>query len=652
MGRLRNYIPHFAVFAIAFSVFLPTTGNNFAWDDIRNYVDNPYWRGLSAGNIAWMFSTLSCDNYFPLTWLSLALDYEIWGLNPMGYHFTNVIIHSLNAVVLFLLAKRVLNMIFLQRFQLHLNEISIGAFAAAILFSLHPLRVETVAWISTRADLLCAFFYMLAVFSHLDMKNYGTTAYSRFRMLLTFSFFIPALLCRAWAITLPAVLLILDIYPLKRIDMNCRPMRSLFAILREKLPFFVFSFFISILAFLGKSGSMKSIASYGLLERTAQSFYGLGFYLYKTLIPLNLLPLYMQEDASTFSKPLGIFLISLGLCVTLLAVISASRLPWLSATWFCYAIILSPVLGFFQSGLQIVADRYSYISTIPLFMIAAAGITRLGITRGMSEKYRGMWSFALVIAPVIAIFYTGLSVAQMQIWKNCDTLWSYVIEIQPRNFVAYYNRGNFRLSVGDSDSAIKDYDRTIDIFPLHSQAYFNRGKIILDRGNPEKALPDLNRALSINPNFMEAYSNRARAFKLLGRNTESEADIEAVLKLNPKDYCAWLEWGSLKRGRKEFKAAIKDYSESIKIDPSRIDAYVNRGGTYLLMDDAIPASADFGSVIRLSPESPLGYYGQGLAHEKIGQEAQSREQFSKALELAVKSGNSGLQAELHGKLSK
>lgn len=650
MSRFKNFIPHFVILMIAFLIFLPSVGNSFAWDDIRNFIDNTRWQGFSGANIAWMFSTISCDNYFPLTWLSMALDYEIWGLNPAGYHFTNVIIHSINAVIFFLLIKRILSTVFIYKY--HLRQMNIGAFVAAILFSLHPLRVETVAWVSTRADLLCAFFYMLAVFSYLDMKHYRSTVYFRPNVLLTFCLFVPALLCRAWAVTLPAILLTLDIYPLKRIDIHLRPMRSLSAILLEKLPFFILSLAVSVLAFIGKRSDMQSITSYGLLDRTAQAFYGLGFYVYKTILPLNLSPLYLMEGGTAVWSALGISLISAGLAITVLAIVSAYRMPWLATIWFSYVIILSPVLGFFQSGLQIVADRYTYIATIPLFIIAGAGIAWLGVTRDMSGKYRNLWNTTIVLAVATAVLYAGLSIAQLQIWRNCGTLWSHVIKIQPHNFVAYYNRGNYSLSLGDTDGAIRDYGKTIEIFPRYGQAYFNRGKIFIERGSPEKAISDFNYALSINSNSTEAYSNRAKAFKLLGRSSESESDLDAVIRLNPKDYDAWLDRATLKRERNNLVAAVEDYSESIRLDPARIDAYVNRGGTYLMMDDALRAATDFGLVVRLSPDSPLGYYGQGLFQEKVGNDAEARKLFDRALELAVKSGNSELRDELRRKLAR
>lgn len=626
---IKDIFPVIVIFLAVFVVFLPSLGNDFVWDDIRNYIDNYNFRGLSPSNVFWMFTSLDCDNYYPLNWLTLAIDYKLWGMNPAGYHLTNVFIHALNAVVFFVLTKKIFDIVFLSACK---DEITVCALVSSLLFALHPLRVESVAWISTRADLLCAFFYMLSVMSYINIRRYGSAGYSRAGHALPFFFFICSLLCRAWGVTLPAVLLVLDIFILRRINVGHKPVSSLKIILKEKLFFFLFAFLAAFLAYMAKESDMPSFANYGILKRAEQSAAGICFYLWKTIMPVNLSPLYLLDRYFLPSEHGDFLSFAAVLLVTVFALRYVFRIPWFTATWFCFIIILSPVLGIFQSGLQFAADRYTYISTMPLYILAGAGIAYLGIRKDISEKFRFLFKSLIRVSALILCVLAFMSFRQIYIWRDDNTLWSHAIRINPGNYVAYYNRGNFLRESGRAGEAVNDYDKAIKLFPNYYLAYYNRGKIKDEYGDQKGAETDFDKAIEIKPSFADAYWERAR---VENDDQKAIAFLDELIKLRPSDSTAYLNRALRKKGTN----AIPDYDISIKLNPRNTTAYLDRGVTHLFAGDFVRALSDFNTGISLDPESYVAYYDRGILYERMEDFASAEKDFDIALKLANAHGN-------------
>lgn len=449
----------------------PVLDNDFVnWDDLYYFTGNRNFRGLSAAHLRWMFTTLYMGHYQPLSWLSHGLVYSVWGLNPLGYHLGNLVLHAANAVLVYLLTAALLRRVW--HADTSTMGISASAAVGALVFALHPLRVEAVAWATERQEVLCALFSLLAVLTYLRMQEVGCSRAGRWHALSVCCFGL-SLLSKATGIMLPIVLLILDAYPLRRIALTRPVVRTL---LIEKLPYAVLALGAATLVFLAKQpGSMATLAEHGVTARAVQALYGIGFYVWKTAVPRRLSPLYLLEKPF---NPLTPGYLLCGVAVTLLTVLLIAvrrRYPWLLAAWACYVVIVSPVLGLVQAGPQLVADRYTYLSCLPWAVLAGAAVYRLWLA--CEECRLSMWAGSAVgmgIAAVLAVLGVQ-SHEQACVWKDSLTLWSHVLRVDPSNYIAYNGRGDARLVPsaspsachveGDLAGAVADYSQAVRFAP-------------------------------------------------------------------------------------------------------------------------------------------------------------------------------------------
>lgn len=317
------------VAVITFVAFLPALGNGFvAWDDDRNFLDNPHYRGLGPAQLAWMVSHLDA-HYVPLTWLTLGLDYVLWGMNPAGYHLTSLVLHAANAVLVYAGARRLIAAALPGTSS---GALALGSAVAALLFAVHPLRVESVAWATERRDVLCGLFYLLTVLAYL---RYCASASRRWYR-LSLAFLAAALLSKAMAVTLPVVLLLLDGYPLRR------------RAWREKLPFFALSLAAGAVALVAQrvAGATSTVAFLGPLERVAIACYSLAFYLWKTLVPRHLSPIYELPARVDAFAPSYVASALAVLALSALAIALRRRWPAFTVVWASYVVtVLRPRPG-------------------------------------------------------------------------------------------------------------------------------------------------------------------------------------------------------------------------------------------------------------------------------------------------------------------
>ncbi|HET7875332.1 MAG TPA: hypothetical protein VFN71_07380, partial [Methylomirabilota bacterium] len=407
--------------------FLPTLSNRFVnWDDLKNLVDNPHYRGLSLAELRWMITTRHMGHYIPLTWITLGLDYLVWGMNPAGYHLTNLLLHAATALALYFLAVR------LYRLALPAGssetDLRVGAMAAAILWAVHPLRVESVAWITERRDVLTGIFYVTAALAYVKAVSFEDArggGPDRRWYWASVALFTAGLLSKSITVTLPAALLVLDVYPLRRLG-GARGWRRR-RVWLEKVPFFALAAAGSLVAFaaLIPLGNAASLGQLGLLQRGVLAVYGLGFYLWKTLVPLDLSPLYPLNIQVTWLH-FG-FLIA----ASILAVAMARRWPAFTVVCIVYTITLFPVLGFFHNGPQAVADRYSYLASLGWALLAGAAVA-------------WRWAGTRVLRAVAAVWLCALGFLtwqQAQVWHDSITLWTQAMVVHPDSRAAHFNLG-------------------------------------------------------------------------------------------------------------------------------------------------------------------------------------------------------------------
>ncbi len=499
---------------VALVVFLPSIRNGFVnWDDDRNFLDNPSLRGLGADNIEWAFSTFLLGHYHPLTWLSLELDYALWGLNPAGFHLTNTILHAMTAACICLLFTELIR---LARREDRATESTIwGAAVGALLFAVHPLRVESVAWASERRDVLSGLFYALTAL-----------LYVRGRVKAALGAFVAALLSKVIVTTLPVVLLLVDLYPLRR-----RPGLRL-------APFFALSLIFGLIGVgryeAGVAGVAANIDLYPEL-RLMLSLWGLFFYLWKSAAPFGLYPVVVPsaDPQATDVR----YLVAAAVVLTLSgAAIWLWRRgkPWLAAAWAAYVVTLLPVLSLLRlDRQQAVADHHSYLATLGFAALAGGG---WAVWR--ERDRRAVWAAVAVVA-----LLSGLTVRQIGFWRDSETLWR----------------------------------RTALAFPEAAVAHNNLGRALAEQGRVPEAIESLLRAVAVDPSYAHARYNLGSLLMQTGRLAEAEQAFRAGLESEPRFAQGWSDLGNclLRQGRVE--EAIAAYDRALEVDPAYADARHNRG---------------------------------------------------------------------------
>src|SRR3989449_5057510 len=338
--RWVRWLAPLLVALLTLTAFLPTLQNQFvSWDDDKNFLENPHYRGLGWTHLRWMWTT-HLGHYIPLTWMTLGLDYLLWGMNPVGYHLTNLLLHAANAVVFFFVVRRLLARALPSPSE-HGYALAVSSGVAALVFAIHPLRVESVAWVTERRDVLSGLFYLVAILLYLRACERG--ARGRGWYWLSVAVFGCALLSKSMVVNLPIVLLILDVYPLRRLGGFVgwwrRASRRVYV---EKIPFVLLAAAASAIALMAQLShdTMVSVVQLSGLGRIVVSVYGLSFYLWKTVAPVNLSPLY--ELPSTVNPWAPPFLLSYGLVLAITAIVFAvrRRVPGLPAAWVAYIVVL------------------------------------------------------------------------------------------------------------------------------------------------------------------------------------------------------------------------------------------------------------------------------------------------------------------------
>ncbi len=546
----------------------PVLFNGFVWDDSGNIENNLKFRGLTLTHMKWMFSTFYWGHYQPFAWLSFAFDNSIWGMNPFGYHLTNLLIHILNSIVFYFFIKLILIKIFFDISTSTKKEIpnikfQITCLIGTLFFAINPMRVETVAWVTERRDVLSGLFFILTLYTylkyHIDEKK------NELIRRLSLLFFVCSLFSKVWGIVIPAVLLILDYYPLKRYECEQKSSKKILKLFIEKLPYILLCGIFLLLTILSqKVYGMKISAGHNFIERTIQSGYGLVMYPLKTIFPINLSPLYLlHHNFNAFQiKYLAGFLISV--ILTLFILFKSRRWPAVFAIWFSYGAIIFPMLGFAQGGEQIIADRYSYLSCLP-FAITISALSFLFL-KIESKKFSSTKILGVISLTVLLWFITRTNI-QSRIWKNTFTLWSHAITIDPENYTAYNNRGTFFAEIGNPNFALSDYNNAIRFFPNNEDAYFNRASLYDSLKKFDRALSDYNSVIRIDPEFAEAYLNRGNIKLSLGNKMAAIKDYTEAIQVNPKYTMAYYNRGVLRHQTGDEKGAIEDFKKAMETAP-------------------------------------------------------------------------------------
>jgi tetratricopeptide (TPR) repeat protein len=670
------------IIAAVFLAYFPTLSNGFVlWDDDVNFLENINYRGLSPAHLTWMFTTFHMGPYQPLSWVSLGLDYVVWGMNPRGYHLTSLILHALNAVLLFVLAGALLRR--LCPHNARPGMIRLAAAAGALFFALHPLRVESVAWATERRDVLSGVFYLLTVICYLRRDEAASDFGRRAWYMACLLSFVAGLFSKASGATLPLVLLLLDFYPLRRIpspdedshlDVERLPAlardareqagrtwklgrstlsmgRSLFFLIFEKFPFLFLSFNFGILAIHGQrtEAAMLAMEEHGLVARLMQSAYGLYFYVEKTLVPFRLSPMYLREHAGSSLDDRHIMAAAAVFILTLSLLVSRRQRGVLTA-WLCYVVLVLPVAGVAQAGMQVAADRYTYLPTMPFAVLVAALLSMPAILERRRTEREGIPLEARVprfggVPLVRAVLLTLITAAlttlgalanrQTRIWHDTLSLWSHALTIDPANYLAYNNRGNHYEKLGETEAAFADYDAAIQIRPEYALSYSNRGNLRHRSGDLVGALADHDRGIALQKSpIPKTYNNRANVHQMLGNTQQALADYATAIRLKPDLWEAYINRAKILIGLGDFAGVVRDYDMAINLRSGHFGSWLDRGFALMRMGRNTEALTNFDAAVRLNPKIPITYLNRGIVRRRLGDDTGAVRDFTQALKLA------------------
>jgi protein O-mannosyl-transferase len=530
--------------------FFGTLDNGWAdLDDPGNFLSNPHYRGLGLEQLRWMFTTAHMAHYTPLTWMTLGLDHVIWGMNPTGYHATSVLIHVAVALLVYAIALR---LFVLAGVDAAVGPCRAGAALAALLFAVHPLRVESVAWVTERRDLVCALFYLAAVLVYLD----GRQRPSRWRDVLVLALFAAALLGKSMAVSLPVILLILDVYPLRRLAVpRARRLAEVRALLLEKAPLIVLAAAAAVGAVLAQAhiGNLTPLERFSVGDRIAMSVHGLAFYLWKTLLPVGLSPLYERPLLVDPGAPVYLFAYATVMAVTILAVAMRRRWPALAAAGASYVVVVLPVLAFFHNGPHVNADRYSYLSCLSWALLAGAGAVRAW--RVIAMRHARVSLIVPVVMAGVVLTLQAATATQVQVWHDPATLWRQAAWVQPEGGMIQFSLGRALQEVGDLAGAERHYRRVIEL-NAHSRYYAwnNLGVVLGLRGANAEALAAFLNAVRLDPQQGLACRNARDAARIVGTAPPELAlcgSFErpgALAPFTPRQSLRRVVWAALFRG--------------------------------------------------------------------------------------------------------
>jgi len=593
-------------------VFLPVLQAQFVNFDDELYVVNNsrVQAGLTWSGFVWAWQTIVASNWHPLTMLSHMLDCQLYGLNPKGHHLTSLLLHAAAVWLLFEVLRR-------------MTGYTWRSAAVAALFAIHPLHVESVAWVAERKDVLSGLFFVLSLGAYLRYTR-RPTAGTYAAVILTVA---AGLLSKSMLVTLPCVLLLVDIWPLGRLPVTswsaAKP--ALRPLLLEKIPLFVLAMVMSGITISTQSKSLARLTAVPVARRFGNALVSCVSYLGKTFWPERLAAFYPLPAAVPPWKA-GAAALLLA-TVTALVLLRLRRSPWLAVGWFWFLGMLVPVIGILQVGRQAMADRYTYLPSIGLFLAliweAAELSSRWKITRRVALP-----ATAAVLA-VLAV----LCRAQVDTWRNSRTLFSHAVAVTEGNYLAHLNLGVAIARDGDEAGAMQEYRTALAIQPNMIEAQAALGTSLHKQGKSAEALPHLRRAVQLRPDSPRLRQTLAVTLEDLGRRDEAVLQLRKALELSPRFADAHYGLGSLLQKQGKTGEALEHYQKALEIDPNLDDLYAPTATLLAARGDLLGAVRLFAESVQRRPDSPLAAYNLAVTLERLGKIDDARTYYARALEL-------------------
>jgi len=627
-AELRDYwmVPGVCIFlaAITFAVFGQTFHYGFVNidDDIYVYENAGVRGGLTLNGIAAMFMHVECNFYHPFTMISLMVDYQLHGLQPGGYHVTNVLLHTLSVILLFLILREMTSFLWRSAF-------------VAVLFAIHPLRVESVAWVAERKDVLGGVGFMLTLWAYI---RYVRAARSTIRYLVVVVFFALGLMCKPSFVTLPFVLLLLDYWPLHRFGggtvaggkLAGQESRLLvFAhLIMEKVPLFMLSAAASMMAVIAEGEAINPLPGMSFLVRMGNSIISYATYLRQMVYPADLAPFYPFSVKDLLGWKI-ILALTLLVVISAVAVATRRKRPYLLVGWLWYLGMLVPMIGIIQVGSFAHADRFTYLPMIGLFV--ALTWAAVDLCAGFRHRRLILGGFSAFIL-VVLIFCARTQTAY---WRNNESLWTHTlactsdnyfahnnlgyallqngdvdeaviqcqeaVQINPNDAMAQINLGDGLVQMGKVDEAILHYQKALEISPTLAKACYDLGIALFQKGNVDNAIVYYQKALAIRPDYTEARNNLGVALLRNGKVDEAIAQYQKAIQINPDYAEAHINFGIALLQKGNVDEAITQYQKALQINPDYAEAHVNLGNALFKKGNVDEAMAHYQMALKLNP---------------------------------------------------
>jgi Tfp pilus assembly protein PilF len=552
------------------------------FDDPSYVTENAYVRqGLSGVSVRWALTATEMGSWHPLTWLSHLLDVELFGMNAGGHHATSVALHTVSTIALFLVLRRMT------------GRDGASALVAA-LFGLHPLHVESVAWISERKDVLSTLFLFLALAAY---ASYAARP-DAWRYAAVVLLFALGLMSKPMLVSFPFLLLLLDVWPLGRMT------RSTWArLVVEKLPLFAMTVAMALVTLRTQRGAMGSAEKYPLARRVANAALAYVTYLRKTLWPVDLSCFYpYPRTLAAWSVVSAVVLLAV---VSVVVVRRAREQPYLFVGWFWFVGMLVPVIGLVQVGAQALADRYTYVPLIGVFIALVWGAAELAERRRVPLAWRGAAAVVVLAACMIATW------RQVAYWRDSTTLFQHALAVDADNYMAYVQVGAQYDADGNVPEAMRYYETALRVKPDYAEAHNNLGLILAKQGDAAGAATHYDAALRAEPFYADAHYNRGLLLQRSGQLDEAVAEYRRALELRPSYASAHSNLGVILYARGELEGARAHLTAALRLQPTHVGARVNLGAVLRAQGDLDGAAAEYTQALRLDPRSPEAHYNLG-----------------------------------------
>jgi Tfp pilus assembly protein PilF len=603
---------------IALNVFVYAQVRHFDfvnWDDQIYLTENPRVQaGLSASNISWALTTAHSPYWHPLTWLSHMLDVTLYGMNPGPHHVTSLIIHIANSLLVFLLLRRMT------------KATGAPAFVAAV-FAVHPLHVESIAWLAERKDVLSTLFLLLAIWAYVRYVDRPRLA----RYLAVICAYVPALMSKPMVVTLPAVLLLLDVWPLCRLGGTAEMRRvSWSRAIVEKLPLLALAAAVGVVTFVVQRhvGALPDLVAVPMRLRIVNALVAYVAYVGKTVWPMRLSAFYPFHAF----PPVRVLGAAIALALVTIAILRVRRNhPYLAVGWFFYLVTLAPVIGLVQAGEQGLADRFMYVPMIGLLIIAAWGAAAVTQAAGYS-RWLPPAAASIVVACAVA------ARAQVTHWRDSVALWEHATQVTPDSYIVYLKLGDACRDLGRLEEAGVDYRAALNRapagLPAASAAIHNSlGLVSLREGKPREAEQSFLEAVRLAPDFPEAQSNLANSLATRNRLSDAIPHFQTALRLRPDLSDAWLGLGNARLSQGQAADAVQPYRAALRLDPNLAEAHNGLGGALFLEGRYDEAMVELSEAVRLNPALPSAHLNLALLLAKRGDVAEARRHLETALSI-------------------